>query len=89
MDVGVAIGTMRAYVLEDEVGVALCTCNLLMHAAQRVSGLVVIELWIRSNRLPTRVCMAVLARRRQWPVGIGYLGLRPAHRRPVAVRRLL
>ena len=76
MNVGVAISAGLTYVLEDEAGVALGASNLLVHAAQGVAGLVVIEFRIAANWLPTGVGMTVLARRCDWPMGIRHLGLR-------------
>lgn len=89
MDVGVTISAMGAYVLEDKAGVAAATCNLYMHAAQRISRLVMIELWIGANWLPACVCMAVLTGRRNRTMGIGYLGLWASDAGPIAARLLL
>lgn len=38
MDVGVAIGTVRAHILEDEAGMTLRATHLLVHAAQGITG---------------------------------------------------
>jgi hypothetical protein len=46
MNIGVAVRAVDAYVLEDQAGVALGAGHFLMHAAQRVSRLIVIELGI-------------------------------------------
>lgn len=76
MNVGVAISASFTYVLENEAGVALGASNLLVHAAQGVAGLVVIEFRIGSDGLPTGVGVTVLARYGDWPMGIRNLGLR-------------
>jgi hypothetical protein len=46
MNICVAVSTMGAYVLEDQAGVALGTGHLLVHTAQWVTGVIVIEFWI-------------------------------------------
>lgn len=61
MDIRMAIGTMLANIFKDEAGVALCTRNLLVHAAERVSRHVVIELGYSPYGIPTCVGMAILA----------------------------
>jgi len=76
--VGVAIGAVGTHILEDQAGMALRAGDLLMHAAQRIAGVVVVELRIRPDRLPTGVTVAVLAWRRNRPVRIAHLGLRSA-----------
>jgi hypothetical protein len=53
MDVGVTIRTLRTYVFEYQAGVAVGAAHVLMHAAQRVSGQIVIEFGIGPYRLPT------------------------------------
>ena len=63
--------------------------HLFVHAAQRITRAVVIELGIRPDRLPTCVGMAVLARHGDGSVRIGYFGLRAAHTGSRAVRGLL
>jgi hypothetical protein len=49
----VTIRTLRTYIFENQGGVAVGAVHVLMHAAQRVSGQVVIELGIGPYRLPT------------------------------------
>ena len=46
MNVSMAISAMSAGVLEDQAGMALGAGHLLMHAAQRISRMVVVELRI-------------------------------------------
>jgi hypothetical protein len=75
MNVGVAVGAAFADVLEDQAGMALVATHLLVHPAQWIAGLVMIELWGRSNGLPTGVGVAILARDRDGTMGIDYLGL--------------
>lgn len=74
MDIGVTVGAMRADVAEDKRGVALRAGNLLMHAAQRIASVIVVELGNGADRFPTRVCVAVLAGQVHRPVRVGYLG---------------
>ena len=85
MNVCVAISTMRACILEDQACVALHAADLGVHAAQRITRLIVIELGVGANRLPACVRMAVLAWHRYGAVWISDLCLRPADlcRRPV------
>lgn len=89
MDIGVTISAVGAYVLEDKAGVAAGAGNLYMHATQRISRLVMIELRIGANRLPACVCMAVLTGRRDRTMGIGYFGLWASDAGPIAARLLL
>ena len=53
---------------------ALGAWSLLVHAAQRVAGAVVIELGHGANGLPTGVGVAVLAGDGDGAMGIDYLG---------------
>jgi hypothetical protein len=59
MNVGVTVRTLRTYVLENQAGMALDTAHILMHTAERVSGLIVIEFGIRPDRFPTGVRMTI------------------------------
>jgi hypothetical protein len=43
MEVGVTIGALRTHIFEDQAGVALAAPYVLVHAAQGISGQVVIE----------------------------------------------
>jgi hypothetical protein len=54
MNVGVAIGTLGAYVGEDGLGVASGAAYALVHAAQWIAGAIVVKFRNRSNRLPTQ-----------------------------------
>ncbi len=54
MKVGVAVGTLGAYVGEDGLGVASGAANALVHAAQWIAGAIVVKFRNRSNRLPTQ-----------------------------------
>jgi len=54
MNVGVAIGTLGAYVGEDGLGVASGATYALVHAAQGIAGAIVVKFRNRSNRLPTQ-----------------------------------
>lgn len=61
MNVGVAIGAARTRVAEYQAGVALGATDILVKTAQWVPSLVVIELGLAADRLPTCKGMAVLA----------------------------
>jgi len=68
VDVGVAVLAILADVGKDWLAVALHALHLFVHAAERILGLVVIELRHRANGTPTRSVVAVLARNRKRPV---------------------
>lgn len=89
MDVGVAIGAVGTHVLEDQVGVAPGAANSLVHAAQRIPGLIVIEFGIGADRRPTGIRVAVLAGRRDGTVRIRDFGLRTSDAGMRIARRLL
>ena len=76
MNVCMTLGALGAYLLEHHVCMALCAGNLRVHAPQRVGSLVVIELGEGANRLPTRVCVTVLTRDGEGPVGTCHFGAR-------------
>ena len=61
MDIGVTVGAGFAHILEIQASVALHASHRLVHSAQRVSGRVVFEFRNGSDRLPTRIGVAVLA----------------------------
>jgi len=52
MDIGVAIGALGTDVLEDQIRVALNASHFLVHAAEGISGQIVVELGIGSYGLP-------------------------------------
>ena len=89
MDVCMAIGAMRAHILEDQVGVALGARHLFVQAAQRVAGLIVVELGVGADRRPTGVRVAVLAGCGDGAVRIGHFRLRTADAGTRIARRLL
>ena len=60
VNVSMAFGALTADVGEDHLGVALRTGNTLVHAAQRVAGLVVIEFRNGANRFPAADGVTVL-----------------------------
>ena len=66
----VAVGAILAHIREHRLQVTLNAGNLLVHAAQRVVGLVVIEFRNRANRSPARSRVTVLTRNGQRTVGI-------------------
>ncbi len=74
--VGVAIGALRADVLENHAGMTLCACHFLMHAAQRIASQIVIEIRIGSDGFPACIGVAFGAGNRNRTVRIGDLGLR-------------
>lgn len=61
MNIGVAVGTLRAYVAEYRLDMALDAIDLRMHAPQRVTGRIVVEFGNGANRFPARLCVAILA----------------------------
>lgn len=61
VDIGMAIGAFLSHVREHRLGVTLGATDPLMHAAQRKSGLAVVELRNIADRLPSAQGMAVLA----------------------------
>ena len=75
VNVGVAVGALRADVLEHHTGVALNTVHVLVHPPQGIPGQVVIEFGIGTDGLPAGVTVAVSAGGGDRPVGIGHLGL--------------
>jgi len=54
MNVGVAIGTLGAYVGEDGLGVASGAAYALVHAAQGIAGAIMVKFRNRSNRFPAQ-----------------------------------
>jgi hypothetical protein len=89
MYVGVAIGAVSADFLEHQARVALHAIDLLVHAAQRIPSLIVIELRVRPDRLPTGIGVAVLAGRRNRAVRIAHFGLWTAYCGSIAIHWLL
>ena len=61
VNVGVAVRALGADIREHQLDVALGALHLLVHSAQRVTGLVVIELRDAPDRLPAGVGVAVFA----------------------------
>ena len=89
MYVSVAIGAARTNFLEDQAEVALRAGDLRVHPAERISCLIVIELRIGADWLPTRVGVALLAGNRKCAMRIGDLRLRASDTGPRVVGRLL
>lgn len=87
MNVRMAVRALRADFLEIQIRMAVCAIHLRVHSAQRIAGLIVIELGVGANWFPTRVGVALLAWNRKGSVRIGHLGLRAARLR--FLRRLL
>ena len=69
VNVGVAVCAIRAHVGEHRLGMALRASHSLVQAAQRVLGLIMVELGDRANRLPAHRGVAVLAGDVQVAVG--------------------
>jgi hypothetical protein len=61
VNIGMAAGTIAAYVLEHQIRVALRAGHLFVHASKRVASAVVIELRNTTNGLPARIRVAVFA----------------------------
>ena len=61
MHVGMAVCTILAHIGEHRFDVTLRALHFLVHAAQRISGFVVIEFRNRTNWTPRRCGMTVLA----------------------------
>lgn len=76
MDVGVAVGTLRAYVAKYRLGVALDAIYFCVHAPQRIAGRIVVEFRDGADRFPTRLCMAILAWDGERAVGAARLRIR-------------
>lgn len=75
MNVCVAVRTVLAHVFEDQARVTFGAGHLLVHAAQRVACLIVIEFGVGTNGLPTRVGVTLLACSGDGSVRICDLGL--------------
>ncbi len=58
--IGMAVGALVSNIAENWFGMALRTGDILVHAAQRIAGLIVVELGDRPDRLPTQRRMTVL-----------------------------
>lgn len=89
VNIRVAIGATLADVLEDEAGMALGAAHLLVHAAQWIARLVVIELRNGPDGLPTGVGVAILAGNGQRTMRVGHLGLWTSNAWPRVVLWLL
>jgi len=76
VDVGMAIGALGADVFEDHAGVTLGAWHFLMHAAQRVSGQIMIEIRIGPDGLPACGGVTIRAGDRNRTMRIGDLGSR-------------
>lgn len=68
VDVGVAIGAILPHVGEDPLQVALRASNLLVHATEGVTSLVVVKLGDSADGAPAGVGVAILTRDSQGPV---------------------
>jgi len=77
VNVCMALSALGAYLLEDHAGVALRTCHLGVHSAQRIARGIMIEFRILPDRLPAHRGMAVLAGRGDRTMRIRHLRLRP------------
>ena len=61
VNIGVTVGTVRAYVAEYRLRMALDAVNLRMHASQGVARRIVVEFGDGADRLPTCLRVAILA----------------------------
>ncbi len=61
MNVGVTVGTLCAYVAKNKLGVALDAIHPHMHAAKRITRLVVVKFRDGPDWLPARLRVAVFA----------------------------
>jgi len=52
MDVGVAVGALRAHILENHARMALTAAHALVHAPERIAGEIVIEIGLGADGLP-------------------------------------
>ena len=77
MDVGVAVRAFRADFRKHQIGVALPARNLLVHPAQRIAGLVVVELGNVADRFPSGEGMAILTRNGEVAVRTAASDVRP------------
>jgi hypothetical protein len=76
MNVGVAVGTLRTYVAENRLRMALNTIDAHVHATKRITGLVMIKFGDSADRFPTRLRMAIFARNRERPMRTARLRIR-------------
>lgn len=76
VDVGMTIRALQPDVAEDRFSVTFHAGDILVHAAQRIACLIVIEFRDASNRLPTAKRMAVLAGNIQSAMGASGVGVR-------------
>jgi hypothetical protein len=75
MNVGMAIGTLGAYVGEDGLGVASGAAYALVHAAQGIAGAIVVKFRNRAKRFPTQRGMTILTGQVQISVRTAGLGV--------------
>jgi hypothetical protein len=75
MNVGMAIGTLGAYVGEDGLGVASGAAYALVHAAQWIAGAIVVKFRNRAKRFPTQRGMTILTWQVQISVRTAGLGV--------------
>ena len=62
MNVSVAVGALRAHIFEHHARMALRATHVLVHSAEGITSLIVIEIGMGANRLPTCIGVAVRAR---------------------------
>lgn len=89
MNVGVAIRTLLADVGKHKTRVACGAGQLLVHPAQRILRLVVIELRYRADRLPTRTGVTTLARHRDRTMRVCHFCARNCRTRSGTISRFL
>lgn len=89
MNVCMTVSASSTNILEDRADMTFCAAHLLVHSAQWIAGMVVIELWIRSDRCPAGERMTISTGCRNRTVWIGDFGLGSTHGRSLALRGLL
>ena len=76
VNIRMAVGTLRAHVSKDRLGVALHAVHLRVHAAERVARFIVVEFRNGPDGLPARLRMAIFAGNGQGAVRAARLGIR-------------
>jgi len=69
VDIGVAVCALLADIREDRLHVTLRAGDILVHTAQRKSGLTMVEFRLVANWFPAIQRVAVLAGQVEWAVG--------------------
>ena len=87
VNVGVTVRAILSDACKNRLAMALDALHLLVHATQRIVGLVVVKLGNRTDRAPGGSRVAVLARHGQWTMWVaGSLFLRPRRKGELGTR---